>query len=200
MLNHSSKLIKIGGNYANETKRFYDSLPPKFRYLMVVLIAIMSMIIIWLFIKWAFLDKPNDYAWHLDKADKALEADFAVTEFLHQQKDAEGRNIVQQIRENPNGVINGVQLKESDHNNNNKAVDAVKKSINEVERNKKVVADAGGLATLEQVQQSYNGKPLDPYTALKIQRTLEDAGVKTGANINPGVTDAQLGASAYTAY
>lgn len=45
-----------------------------------------------------------------------------------------------------------------------------------VEENNRIVAAAGGIATLDQVQQTYNGQPQNPEQALKVQRVLEQAG------------------------
>ena len=105
-----------------------------------------------------------------------------------------------QIRENPTGVVNGVQLQPSDKSSSGLAVQEAKKSVQAVEENSRIVAAAGGIATLDQVQQTYNGQPQNPEQALKVQRVLEQAGVNTGANVNAGLTEAQLGAAAYTDY
>lgn len=199
MLKPISRLATTSGNAGKQAKIFFDDMPPKFRYIAYLLMAVMVLLIAWLFIKWAFLDKPNSLEWHTKQAEKALEADYAVTELLHNQKDQQGRNVVQQIRENPNGVVNGVKLKPSDNDSPTKALDVVKKSVAAVDENNRVIAQAGGI-TIETINQSYNGKPKDPYAAKKIQRALQQAGINTGTNTTEGLSEAQLGASAYSPY
>lgn len=177
----------------------FKNLPPKLKWLAYGVLMALSLLLIYAFIKWAFLSRPNTYEWHYENAEQAIKVDEAAT-LLSKPTDDKGINIVEQIRNNPNGVVGGVQLEPSDRSNSNLALKEVKKSIDAVDENNRVVAAAGGIATLEQVQQTYNGKPENPEQALKVQRVLEQAGVHTGVNVNEGLSDAQLGAAAYTDY
>ena len=184
---------------SHEAMAAFRHLPPKFKLIFSILLSLAAILLVYLFIKWAFLDKPNDYEWHFEKAAQALEADNAAT-LLSNPRDPQGRDIVAQIRENPTGMVNGVQLQPIDKSSSGLAVQEAKKSVQAVEENNRIVAAAGGIATLDQVQQTYNGQPQNPEQALKVQRVLEQAGVNTGVNVNAGLTEAQLGAAAYTDY
>lgn len=199
-MNYRKKVVlSKGRTVASQTKQIIDDMPKPFRIGFIALTILASLLIVYLFVKWAFLDKPNPYEWHYEKAPAALEADLAATE-LNNPHNAANEDIVTQIRNNQGGVVDGVKLQPSDNNSTVQAETRVKQSIQAVEQNNRLVANAGGIATLEQVQQTYNGNPEDPEQAKKVQRVLQQAGVATGTNVNEGLSDAQLGAAAFTSY